>query len=355
MAPPGRARKTRQKQKAQPAWTRLSDEELLEVPIKDLKLSLRLAGLNDCLSELNRELRARSIAVQVHGWLSEEWFSPQNTSGIAFPFYLAHPRLARLERKMMLEVEGGTLRECMQILRHEAGHVVQSAYGLHRRRRWQTLFGSASTPYPERYRPNPTSKNYVQHLRRWYAQCHPDEDFAETFAVWLTPRSDWRKRYTDWPGALEKLQYVDGLMRDLAGVKPPSRKRVEVDPASKLRVTLGKHYADKLERYAVGAPTVFDRDLKRIFSNDARHREAPLAASVLRGQRSQIINAVSRWNGKHPLALDAAVDDMIHRTRALKLRAPISPSKARAEVTAVLTSKAVHGHYSATRRQWFAV
>ena len=104
-----------------------------------------------------------------------------------------------------------------------------------------------------------------------------------------------------------------------------------------------------VKRIGLVAPIV------RIFSNDARHREAPLAASVLRGQRSQIINAVSRWNGKHPLALDAAVDDMIHRTRALKLRAPISPSKARAEVTAVLTSKAVHGHYSATRRQWFAV
>ena len=25
------------------------------------------------------------------------------------------------------------------------------------------------------------------HLDPWYAQSHPDEDFAETFAVWLTP------------------------------------------------------------------------------------------------------------------------------------------------------------------------
>ncbi len=128
------------------------------------------------------------------------------------PFYLAHPRLARLERKMFKEVEGGTQRQCMQILRHEAGHIVQHAYALHRRRKWQEMFGRSSSPYPESYRPNPNSRDYVQHLPRWYAQSHPDEDFAETFAVWLTPRSNWRQRYAEWPGALEKLEFVDELM-----------------------------------------------------------------------------------------------------------------------------------------------
>src|SRR5690606_313261 len=135
------------------------------------------------------------------------------------------------------EVEGGTRRECMRILRHEAGHVVQQAFGLHRRRRWQMLFGRASTPYPDQYRPNPTSRDFVQHLRRWYAQCYPDEDFAETFAVWLTPRYNWRRRYADWP-ALEKLEYVDELMAELAHVKPPPRARVQVDPLGKLSGTL---------------------------------------------------------------------------------------------------------------------
>ncbi len=50
--------------------------------------------------------------------------------------------------------------ECMGILRHEAGHVVQHAYQLQRRRRWQQLFGPSSKRYPRYYRPNPASRNY---------------------------------------------------------------------------------------------------------------------------------------------------------------------------------------------------
>jgi hypothetical protein len=242
----------------------------------------------------------------------------------------------------------------MRILRHEAGHVVQHAFGLHRRRRWQTLFGRSSEPYPEQYRPDPTSKDYVQHLRRWYAQCHPDEDFAESFAVWLTPRYNWRKRYADWP-ALEKLEYVDALMAEVAGEKPLPQKRFRVDALPTLRGTLGQHYASKRERYAIDTPTVFDRDLRRIFSEDQRHRGAPTATAAIRRNRKQIIRSVARWTGDYPLALDAALDDMIARSRVLNLRAPDSNEKIRLEITAMLTSKAVHSHYSASRRQWFAV
>jgi hypothetical protein len=121
---------------------------------------------------------------------------------------------------MMLEVEGGARRECMQLLRHEAGHVVEYAFALHKRKRWQRLFGRAGARYPDHYQPDPSSRDHVQHLRRWYAQCHPDEDFAETFAVWLTPRSAWKKRYAEWPKALEKLEYVDEVMTEIAGEKP---------------------------------------------------------------------------------------------------------------------------------------
>jgi len=339
---------------AQPAWAALPDGELLQVRLKDLKVALEGTWLAECLADLNNELRIRNIGVRAHGWISDEWFSPQNTPGIAFPFYLTHPRLMRLERKMMLEVEGGTRRECMRILRHEAGHVVQQAYGLHRRRRWQALFGRASAPYPEQYRPDPTSKRFVQHLRRWYAQCHPDEDFAETFAVWLTPRSNWRRRYADWP-ALQKLEYVDELMAELARGKPRSGPRVQVDPLARLGGTLEEHYERKRDRYAVDTPTVFDRDLLRIFSNEPRHRGAPLATGVIRRNRARIIRSVSRWTGEYPLALDAALDDMVVRCRALGLRAPRSEGQVRMELTAMLSSKAVHTHYSPTRRQWFAV
>lgn len=338
----------------QPYWAGYPDKELLQLRLSEIRLPFEETWLADCLREVNEDLRDRGIAVRAHGWISDEWFSPKNTPGIAFPFYLTHPRLMRLERKMILEVEGGTRRECMRLLRHEAGHVVQHALGLHRRRRWRELFGSASQPYPDHYRPDPTSKDYVQHLRRWYAQCHPDEDFAETFAVWLTPRSNWRTRYADWP-ALEKLEYVDELMAEIAGQKPPPTKRVKVDPVSEMRITLAEHYARKRERYAVDTPTVFDRDLLRIFSNEPRHERAPSAASILQRNRGQIIKSVSRWSGEYPVALDAALDDMIDRCRALKLRASRAERQVRLELAAMLSSKAVHTLYSSSRRQWFAV
>jgi hypothetical protein len=355
MPRPVRARRSRATRPKEPQWAALSDGELLGVRLKDLKLKLQGTWLDACLEDLNNELKSHGLNVGVHGWLSDEWFSPPETPGVAFPFYLAHQRLMRLERKMMLEVEGGTRRDCMRILRHEAGHVVQHAYGLHRLKRWQTLFGSATEPYPASYRANPASKRYVQYLPRWYAQCHPDEDFAETFAVWLTPRFNWKKRYADWP-ALKKLHFVDTVMDELDGARPAAVKRTQVDPVSTLNMTLGEHYEAKRKRYAVDTPTVFDRDLKRIFVRETTNQRAPLAAAVIKKNRAKIIRTVARESGEYPVALDAALNDMIARTRALNLRAPRSNQATRLEISAMLTSKAVYSHYaSSSRRHWFAV
>ena len=162
------------------AWASFSDSELLQLRIKDLGVGIQGTWLELCLAELYRELRKKGIAIKPHAWISDEWFSPDNTPGIAIPFYLTHPRLMRLERKKIIDVEGGSIEECMRILRHEAGHVMQHAYRLHQRRQWRELFGPSSTPYPKHYTPNSRSKRYVRHLRLWYAQSHPDEDFAET-------------------------------------------------------------------------------------------------------------------------------------------------------------------------------
>ncbi len=92
--------------------------------------------------------------------------------------------------------------------------------GLPRRKKWQAQFGlSSNEDTPSTYRPRPYSRSFVTHHDDWYAQAHPDEDFAETFAVWLTPGLDWRARYAGWK-ALEKLEYVDELMKSLAGQPP---------------------------------------------------------------------------------------------------------------------------------------
>ena len=164
------------------------------------------------MQRLYRELSTRGIRFRPHCWLSQEWFSPDGIPGIAIPFYLAHRRLMSIERRFMREVEGGNRNWLMRILRHEAGHAIDSAYRLRRRAAWRDVFGPASLPYPDTYRPRPGSRRFVQHLGAWYAQAHPTEDFAETFAVWLKPHSPWRREYSGWP-AYAKLEYIDELAR----------------------------------------------------------------------------------------------------------------------------------------------
>jgi Leu/Phe-tRNA-protein transferase len=337
------------------AWARLPDEELLQLRLKDLKVQVEGTWLEGCLHDLYRELEQKGLRIRPHAWISEEWFSSSSTPGIAMPFYLAHPRLMRLERKMILDVEGGTEAECRRILRHETGHVVQYAYELQRRRRWQELFGHSSEHYPKYYRPNPASKNYVQHLRLWYAQSHPDEDFAETFAVWLRPRSDWRKRYVGWP-ALKKLEYVDELMSEFANTRPPKLKpRVRIDPLSRITKTLAEYYAQKQARYIVDSPTAYDRELYRLFSDNPKHWRSPAASTFLRKNRARIRQIVSRWTGEYQLTLDKVLDDMIARCRELRLRAVGPERQLIVDFAVLLTASTVHSLYSPSRRQWIAL
>ena len=322
--------------------------------LSSLRVTVDGTWLQDCVSSLHEELEERDIRLRPHAWISSEWFSPDSTPGIAIPFYLAHPRLMKLEKKMMLDVEGGTWSECMAILRHEAGHTVQQAYQLHRRRRWQQLFGLSSKSYPLHYRPNPASRRYVQHLRLWYAQSHPDEDFAETFAVWLRPRSNWRTRYAGWP-ALKKLEHVDELMNEIAGKRPLLTARERVDPLHELSDTLGSHYQRKQAFYAFEPPKTYDRDLYRLFSANPRHRRAQPASVFIRRHRAHVRKLVARWTGENQLTLDAVLDDMIIRCRAHNLRAVGSERKLLTDFTVLLTAKTMHALFGPSRRKWIAL
>jgi hypothetical protein len=336
------------------SWESLSDEQLLKRRLSSLRVTVEGTWLEDCVGNLHGELEERGLRVRPHAWISSEWFSPDNTPGIAIPFYLAHPRLIKLEKKMMLDVEGGSWSECMAILRHEAGHVVQHAYQLHRRRRWQQLFGPSSRHYPRYYRPNPASRRYVQHLRLWYAQSHPDEDFAETFAVWLRPRSNWRTRYAGWP-ALQKLEYVDELMDEIAGKRPLLTVRERVDPLNELRVTLGEHYRKKRALYTFETPKTYDRDLYRLFSADPKHWRSQPASMFIRRHRARIRQLVAKWTGENQLTLDAVLDDMITRCREHNLRAVGSERKLFMDFTVLLTAKTMHALFGPSKRKWIAL
>ncbi len=311
-----------QAQKYQPQWANYSDQQLLDMRICDLELDFEQTALVDFRDQLYTELKDRGLKLKPHCWLSDDWFSPDGIPGIAVPFFMAHRRLMRLERAQMLEVEGGTKDWCLQILRHEAGHALDTAFRLHRRKGYREVFGNYSDPYPETYRPRPRSKKYVLHLAPWYAQSHPAEDFAETFAVWLTPGSRWRKDYQGWP-ALKKLEYVDHLMESIRGQAPRVASKAKIDPVHRIRRTLREHYQQRQATYCIHEPSVFDDDLRRLFSTtkpaDSASGRARTAAAFMQRHRRELCQTIAHWSGEYRYNINQVIREMIERCRLLKL------------------------------------
>ncbi len=299
-------------------WVTLEDEPLLDLRFRDLGLTLEHSPLSGALKRLDLELERRGFRFRPHFWLSEEWFCPDGIPGIAIPFYLAHPRLARLERRFMHEVEGGNARWLARILRHETGHALDNAYRLRRRRRWRMVFGRASRPYPTRYAPRITSRNYVMHLGHWYAQSHPTEDFAETFAVWLMPNSTWRTDYASWH-ALRKLRYVDELMQEIREQPPAVKTKEVIEPLGGNRRTLREHYRDKLSLYDRTEASMFDTRLRRVFGVRYEHPGQVPAATFIRQVRPQLHRLLVRRSHLHPYLVHHVMRMVIRRARELDL------------------------------------
>ena len=313
----------------------MTDRQLLDLRLCDLPLRIRGTRLEQRIDKLYRELDARSLQLRPHIWLSEEWFTPDGVSGFAIPFYLAHPRLMKLERAQMLEVEGSSESECMRILRHEAGHAIDNAFRLHSRSSWTGTFGSYRVPYPEWYQPQPGSRDYVLNLDAWYGQAHPAEDFAETFSVWLKPGARWRKQYQGW-GAQRKLEYVDQIMTSLAGRRPSRIVRRKVEPLASLKKTLREHYRRKRAYYTIHWPASYERNLYRVFSAGSRG-SARSAAQFLRHYRREISDIVARGTGVHHYTVNHIVRHMIVRCREQNLRVTIPEEEARQLIIVTLT------------------
>ena len=273
--------------------------------------------------------------------------------GVAIPFYLAHPRLARLEFAQMLEVEGGTPEWCMRILRHEAGHALDNAYGLRRRRRRQQLFGLSSKPYPEYYTPRPYSRSFVLHLEPWYAQSHPDEDFAETFAVWLTPDSPWRTRYAGLAGAEEARVRRRADARDRPApaardhaphgraARAPAQDAARALPGRSASATASTTRTSTTATCAACSPTRPSTRGNPI--GGAVHPPRPQG-----GAR----RAVAQWTGEYQYTIDQVIDEIAKRCRELDLRARRSRAEAKLDFTIFLAVQTMHYLHSGRHRVW---
>jgi Putative zinc-binding metallo-peptidase len=312
-----------------PDWERLPAQRLQGRRIAGLGLSLRRGPVTRAVRQLQRELGERGLALRPHCWVAFEWFSPDGIPGIAIPFYLLHPRLRALQQRAAGEVEGGDARELMRILRHEAGHAIDNAFRLRRRAGWRKVFGHASRRYSATYLPRPGSRRYVQHLGGWYSQSHPTEDFAETFAVWLAPRSDWRSRYAGWPQALAKLRYVDRLMRELRGRPAQVRSRRVVEPVRDSTLTLGQYFGRVARRSRCTSAPRIDAALRKLFAPPLPGRQRLAGADFLRKELPRLRRRVARQLGVSQYLVQEVAKRMIARSSALGLRLRGSQREAR--------------------------
>jgi len=311
-------------------------QEFLSRPIRDLGLKLEGSPVERFVEQLYRELNAKGLTkFRPACYLTDEWGCPSGEPIIGIPFYLAHAALSELERATH-DLEDA--REIMMYLRHEAGHAFTYAYRLHNSLEWKQSFGPFRRPYRENYRPAPFSRDYVRHLPGWYAQKHPDEDFAETFAVWLTPRSNWRKRYRGW-NAMEKLRYLDRLARKVGRIDPPRRRGRTDITVDEMDATVAEFYHQAAREEIAVTELAPDTDLRDIFRVSKRRKGARPAQEFLRQHRKAVIDKVAQWTGAQRPLIKTLVETIEDRAAKLDLRADESrQAEHLAELTAYTTA-----------------
>jgi hypothetical protein len=316
-------------------------QEILSKPIQELGLKLEGSPLERFVHQLYKELDAKGLRkFRPRCYLTDEWGCPNMEPVIGIPFYLADPKLQRLESEMN-DIEDA--RQIMMYMRHEAGHAFNYAYALYKTQAWRDLFGPFRRPYRDNYKPVPFSRQFVRHMEGWYAQKHPDEDFAETFAVWLTPRSNWRRRYKGW-GAMKKLNYMDRVGRKLGDSDPVVAQGDTDITVDEMNVTVGEFYQQALDQQLTPGELPLDTDLRDIFSVSKRRRKnVRAAADLLRENRKVLVDKVNYWTGVQRPLVKKLVETIETKAGDLGLRADTKSEKEYlTEVTVYATALAMN-------------
>lgn len=326
--------------------------ETLNQRICDFQLHIEGSPLEDIVSRFRLELEACGIArLKPQFYLTDEWGVVDGSVAIGIPFYLADQKLFRIQQRKGGLIEGIDAKDILRYLRHEMGHVVNYAYRLYETEEWTRLFGPMARPYSDEYRSIPFSADFVRHLPGNYAQKHPDDDWAETFAVWMTPGLDWKPMYDDSPGALHKLEYCDRAMKLLRD-KEPAVTTVDLDGnVNELSVTLQDFY-DGVELAGLSIPRSLDGDLRGVFSpwsGQERAAETPRrgsGAGLLRRHRDLLANTIFQWTGVQPELLCSLLTHLADRAEALGLNYPMAErDEVLVHVSAFLTTLAMNYVY----------
>ncbi len=330
------------------------EERVRSTPICELKLTIEGTPLEPVVREFLDEVRARQIRIEPHCYLADQWGVPFGSISIGIPFYLASDELTAFHGERAGHIEGAGRSELLRYLRHEMGHVVNYAYRLYETEEWVSLFGSMTQPYVEEYRPIPFSRRFVRHLPGWYAQKHPDEDWAETFAVWMAPGDRWREEYERWPTALSKLMYCDRTMAALASHEAPDVVRDPDEHVESIRLTAEEFYESQTAE-GPEFPEGLDGALLSIFEDDGRPEHASTAprhsaAELIRRLRNSIATDVFRWTGHFPEHSHQLLRHIAGRLEALSQvypadREPQMTVAITALVSALAMNHVFHGTY----------
>lgn len=294
----------------------LERQVLLRARIKDLKLQVAGTPLERLIQQLYAELDARGVDLKPECYLSDQWGCPSGVPVIGVPFYLANPHLHLIEE----ELGGGfeSEKDIRMFLRHEAGHAFCYAYKLYETPEWRALFGDYDAPYREDFKAKPFSRKYVVHIPGWYAQKHADEDFAETFAVWLASDSQWRERYKNWP-ALKKLQYVEEMVQRTGHTAPLVQLSDRDLDVSDMEETVADYYRlrDLDEKVDVALGEKLDQELLQVFELPGKGDQN--AHALVKRERQNLIQSVSQFAGVNRAVVRSVVDHLLLRLKTLEL------------------------------------
>lgn len=335
---------------------------LLSWQLKDLASTLSTtrvwekSGMKAAVGQLYSELRAKGLDYFPHIWISDEWFCPDRIAGIAAPFYLFDERLLRLEKQYVGRVEGANLTDRMKILRHEAGHAIDNAFGLRRCPERRRIFGSSRETYPTSYQPQVFSRQYVRHLGQGYAQSHPDEDFAETFAVWLTPESQWQARYPKGSWVRQKLDYIQDKMATLTHSQLGQEKIKTQTQGLQMFVhkpgpvyhslatineSLQDYYRRKRRQYRINWPKAVESAMTEVFCPVHERSSRIKACQFIRSRQKQLADEVASGIGQPKYVVNDLANRLVAKVRREKLYLRTPPQRAQAYLKDLMTLQAL--------------
>jgi hypothetical protein len=316
------------------AWNKRRDK-LLNTPINKLGLRINKPPLTNCIRNLYGELETKGISFRPPCYLSNGWGCPDLVPIIGIPFYLASPELSRLHAELGYDVENK--RIITRTLRHEAGHAVNYAYRLYDRPEWRRIFGPINKAYDDHYIPNPFSKQHVMHVKHYYAQKHPDEDFAEAFAVWLTPGGAWKRLYAGTP-VMEKLLYVGKISAEIAKMKPVIKSSEKDIPVEEMQFTLLEYYGVTPEQHKRETAAYLEEVLSEIFTTPAPGVKTIPAAQFIRRYREELVARISFWAGVDRIKVKQIFNTFAVAAERLGLRAPLKGQQSMLiDLTSLLT------------------